>query len=113
MRKDGFDKLKNAVHEIIYNGYPLAACLAQLHSNLIENPSISDLNKALICEKMAEVIFVFTLITNIYVLNFKQTEQCLLDGSSEYLQLSDLTAFIMRRLQNTSANVDELTASNH
>lgn len=50
-----FDALHNAVTNMMYEGYPLSSILSQLHDELISKPNLSDLDKALICEKIAEV----------------------------------------------------------
>jgi replication factor C subunit 2/4 len=52
----------------------------QLHDDTIQHISLSDLDKALICEKIA------------------QADQCLVDGASEKLQLLDVASYIMRRI---------------
>ena len=92
-----FDALHSAVTDIMYEGYALAAILSQLHDDLIGKPTsqLSDIDKALICEKIAEV------------------DQHLVEGASESLQLLDLTSFIMRRLTASAADVDALTSSTH
>jgi replication factor C subunit 2/4 len=50
-----FDALHNTVTSMMYEGYPLSSILSQLHDELISKPNLSDLDKALICEKIAEV----------------------------------------------------------
>eukprot|EP01035_Chromulina_nebulosa_P017830 gene17830-23441_t len=86
--KGNFDAMKLLVSQIISEGYPVMALFTQLHDEVIQRESISDLNKALICEKIA------------------QSEQCLIDGSNESLQVGDVFAFIMRRFQDYHADVD-------
>lgn len=95
MSANSFDALRSTVTDIMYEGYALAAILSQLHDALIGKPSnvLADLDKALICERIAEV------------------DQNLVDGASEALQLLDLTAFIMRRLTASAAEVDSLTTA--
>lgn len=97
MSNNSFDALRVAVTDIMYEGYALAAILSQLHDALIGKPSsvLADIDKALICEKIAEV------------------DMHLVEGASESLQLLDLTAFIMRRLNASAAEVDALTSSTH
>jgi replication factor C subunit 2/4 len=53
-----FDVLKEAVNEIVYMGFPMAMVLSQIHDMVVVSSQISDLNKALICEKLAEVLTV-------------------------------------------------------
>mmetsp|Transcript_35590 Transcript_35590/g.70753 ORF Transcript_35590/g.70753 Transcript_35590/m.70753 type:complete len:225 (+) Transcript_35590:412-1086(+) len=97
MTSNSFDNLRSVVLDIMYEGYPLAAILSQLHDVLIGKPSeqLPDVDKALICEKIAVV------------------DQNLVDGSSESLQLLDLTAFVMRRLCKFPADVDSLSSTLH
>lgn len=95
MKGNSFDALQDTVSEMIYNGFPLVNILSQLLDEIVVDTGISDLNKALICEKLAEV------------------DQALSDGASELLQLMDVCAFIMRRLTSYTADVDSMTTSNH
>lgn len=90
-----FDALSEAVKDIVYQGFPMGTILSQLFDDLIDMKDISDLNKALICEKIAEA------------------ESNLVDGSNELLQLLDVASFIMRRLTDMGASVDNRTQSNH
>ena len=50
-----FDALKHTVEDIVYQGYPMGAVLSQLYDDLVEKKNISDISKALICEKIGEV----------------------------------------------------------
>lgn len=50
-----FDVLRDAVNEIAFLGFPMAVILSQIHDMVVSSNDISDLNKALICEKLAEV----------------------------------------------------------
>lgn len=95
MRGYSFDNLHSAVQDIVYQGFPMATILSQLFDEVISKTDISDLNKALIAEKLATA------------------EMNLNAGSSEYLQLLDVSSFIMRRMTDTGANVDTRSASNH
>jgi replication factor C subunit 2/4 len=97
MAGNNFDQLRAAVSDIMYEGFALAMILSQLHDALIGMPSdkLADLDKALICEKIAEI------------------DMNLVDGASESLQLLDLAAFIMRRLCASPAEVDSLTSALH
>ncbi len=56
-----FAALSESVKDIVYQGYPMGTILSQLFDDLIEMKDISDLNKALICEKIAEVSFLIHL----------------------------------------------------
>jgi replication factor C subunit 2/4 len=94
-RQYKYDALSDAVKEIVYQGYPMGTILSQLYDDLISMKDISDLNKGLICEKIAEA------------------ESNLVDGSNELLQLLDVAGFIMRRLTDMGASVDSRTQSNH
>eukprot|EP01034_Spumella_vulgaris_P036548 gene36548-45069_t len=95
MAGNSFDAMKAEVTEIVYQGFPMSAILSQLHDDCIHKAELSDLDKALICEKIAEA------------------DQCLVDGSCESIQLLDVAAFVMRRLTMFTAVVDGLGASNH
>jgi replication factor C subunit 2/4 len=86
-RTTRFDTLQAAVSELVYQGYPMGSILQQLLEYVVQGlPSqMSDLDKALIGEKIAEA------------------EQCLVNGASESLQLMDVASFIARRLSKTEA----------
>ncbi len=57
-----FDAMKAEVAEIVYQGFPMSAILSQLHDDLISKQQLTDLDKALICEKIAEVQIVLKII---------------------------------------------------
>lgn len=76
-----FDAVKNAVNEITSEGHPICQLLLQIHDDVISSATLSDLDKALICEKIAVA------------------DQSLVDGASEALQLLDVASFIMRRVR--------------
>ena len=80
--------MRSAVNDIILEGYPLSAILSQLHDRVVTDASVRDVDKALICEKIA------------------QADENLSDGASEALQLLDVAAFVMRRLRNEPADAD-------
>ena len=63
-----FDALKLAVTEIASNGYPMNALISQLHDEVITKTDLEDIDKALICEKIAAVGFTF--LETIYVQHF-------------------------------------------
>jgi len=80
MSSNVFDQMRSCVDNIINEGYPMTELLMQLHDDTIQHGSLSDLDKALICEKIA------------------QADQCLVDGASEKLQLLDVASYTMRRI---------------
>ena len=96
-----FDNMKNEVSEIISMGFPMGQLLSQLHDDTVKgtfngnmdnngmgNIQLSDASKGMICEKIA------------------CADVSLADGSSEALQLLDVAAFIMRRLNESKSSVD-------
>lgn len=86
LKGNKFDAMKRCVEDdVVAMGYPLNALLSQLHDHVVKSSGVSSLDKALICEKLA------------------QAENCLIDGASEALQLLDVSAFIMRRLASPAA----------
>jgi len=52
---NNFDLMKDIVSDIISEGYPMAAILSQIHDDVVEHDVLKDLDKALICEKIASV----------------------------------------------------------
>ena len=54
-KKGLFDGVKASVERLLSQGYPLLAVLNQIHDELIEKTDLSDINKALICEKLGDV----------------------------------------------------------
>lgn len=83
-----YDALRSAVNEIVSQGFPMSSLLTQLHNDVIVRSTLSDIDKALICEKIA------------------QADQNLSDGASEKLQLCDVAGFIMRRKRKFHAEAD-------
>lgn len=57
MRGRSFDALRLTVSDAVAEGYPMSAVLSQLHSDVIYKQGLSDLEKALICAKIASVSF--------------------------------------------------------
>lgn len=112
-----FDNVKSAVQDIVYLGYPMATILSQLFDDLIKK-KMPDVDKALICEKLAEVrlfcsAFLALLLSH-HCNHQYQAEKNLIDGSSEYLQLLDVASFIMRRCTQSSIDtIDNQTAFFH
>jgi hypothetical protein len=67
--------------ELIYDGFSCNQVVSQLHDVLIERADLSDIKKAVIFEKIAEV------------------DINLMEGSDEYLQLLDLLVVIMKQMK--------------
>jgi replication factor C subunit 2/4 len=55
MRGSSFDTLRAAVSDAVAEGYPMSAMLTQLHDDVLQKSGLPDLDKALICEKIAQV----------------------------------------------------------
>lgn len=55
MANGSFDEMQYEVSEIVYLGFPMSAMLAQLHDDTISKAGLTDVDKALICERIAEV----------------------------------------------------------
>ena len=83
-----YEQMRLAVADIVSEAYPMTALLSQLHDDTVRHPSLSDLDKALVCEKIAHA------------------DQCLVDGSSELLQLLDVASFVMRRFAAETVAAD-------
>lgn len=60
MGSNRFDALKSIVGDITAEGYPILALLTQLHEQAIARPSLTDVDKAFICEKIAQVLLIMT-----------------------------------------------------
>ncbi|XP_077085944.1 replication factor C subunit 4 [Siphateles boraxobius] len=81
--KGAFEKLELAVKDLIDQGFAATNVLNQVHEVIIEE-KLSDKQKSVVAEKMAEV------------------DKCLADGADEYLQLLSLGSVIMQQAaQNT------------
>ncbi|CAK4202253.1 unnamed protein product [Aphanomyces euteiches] len=76
--KNSFDQLKDEVEDILYAGYPVLTILHQLADEVVANKSMDPLKKAKVCLCIAEA------------------DKKLGDGASEYMQLLDVAAFLMR-----------------
>jgi hypothetical protein len=50
-----FDVIELTVRDICMEGIPLGQILVQLHEKCVASESVSDLNKAMISEKIAQV----------------------------------------------------------
>lgn len=78
-----FEKLELAVKDMIDQGYAANNILSQLHDVIIDE-KLSDKQKSVITEKMAEV------------------DKCLSDGADEYLQLLSLCSVIMQQATHST-----------
>lgn len=52
---NAYEAMRQYVEEIIYTGFPINSILSALHDAIVNNQNVSDLKKALICEKIAKV----------------------------------------------------------
>lgn len=59
MRGRSFDSLRHAVYNAVAEGYPMSAMLLQLHNDVLYKQGLSDIDKALICEKIAHVSYFY------------------------------------------------------
>uniref|UniRef100_A0A8C2NK33 AAA+ ATPase domain-containing protein n=1 Tax=Capra hircus TaxID=9925 RepID=A0A8C2NK33_CAPHI len=75
-----FDKLEAVVKDLINEGHAATQLVNQLHDVVVENDNLSDKQKSIITEKLAEV------------------DKCLADGADEHLQLISLCATVMQQL---------------
>jgi hypothetical protein len=55
MRGKSFDSLRLRVSEAVAEGYPMSAVLSQLQSDVIYKQGLTNTEKALFCEKIANV----------------------------------------------------------
>ena len=55
MKKGLFDGVKASVDRLLSQGYPLLGVLHQLHDDVVVKADLSDIDKALICEKLGAV----------------------------------------------------------
>ncbi|KAM5333014.1 replication factor C subunit 4 isoform 2-T2 [Glossophaga mutica] len=75
-----FDKLEAIVKDLINDGHAATQLVNQFHDVVVENDDLSDKQKSIITEKLAEV------------------DKCLADGADEHLQLISLCATVMQQL---------------
>ena len=75
---NSFDKLQEQVNNIYAEGYSVIQFIKQLLDKVITMTDISDIQKAKITIKMAEV------------------DSCLVEGASELLQLLDLGSYLLQ-----------------
>jgi hypothetical protein len=57
MRGKSFDAVRLRVSEAVAEGYPMSAVLSQLQSDVIYRQGLTNTEKALFCEKIANVSF--------------------------------------------------------
>ncbi len=55
MKRGLFEGIRVSVDRLISLGYPLSGILSQLHDDTVGRADINDVDKSLICEKLAEV----------------------------------------------------------
>ncbi|XP_077204394.1 replication factor C subunit 4 isoform X2 [Paroedura picta] len=79
-----FEKLEVVTQNLINEGYAATQLINQLHDIIVEKEELSDKQKSVITEKLAEV------------------DKCLADGSDEFLQLISLCAVVMQELTQNS-----------
>uniref|UniRef100_A0A8D0EDZ9 Replication factor C subunit 4 n=1 Tax=Salvator merianae TaxID=96440 RepID=A0A8D0EDZ9_SALMN len=79
-----FEKLEVATKNLINEGYAATQLINQLHDIVVEREDLSDKQKSVISEKLAEA------------------DKCLADGSDEFLQLISLCAVVMQQLTQNS-----------
>ncbi|KAM4772345.1 replication factor C subunit 4 isoform 3-T3 [Rhinophrynus dorsalis] len=79
-----FEKLETVVKNLINNGHAATQLVNQLHDIILEREDLTDKQKAIITEKLAEV------------------DRCLTDGADEYLQMLSLFAVVMQQMTQNS-----------
>lgn len=79
---NSFDKLTAYVDELMCEGFAVTQLISQLHDKVVEDESLSDKQKSIICEELAI------------------GESRLLSGANEYLQLLNLAVAYMQTLMN-------------
>jgi len=81
-KKNSFEKMQAYIDEFMAEGYSVVQFIDQLHSRVVDDEEgmLSDRQKSAVCETLA-------------VNEFR-----LLDGASEYLQLVDLCAVLMKTI---------------
>ena len=75
-----FENLEAYVNDITCEGFSGAQLIMQLHDRIVISDDFSDLQKSVICEKLAVC------------------SSRLLDGANEYLQLLDLCSTMMNQV---------------
>lgn len=72
-----FNRLKTAVDDLIFDGYPALDVITNLHDDVLASTKFSDKQKAIIVERIAKA------------------DKCLADGADDQLQLLDVVSTIM------------------
>lgn len=80
-RKNRYELLEKSVMNLLRQGYSAYQTMNQLHDIMLEDPTVTDLCKAYIFDKLAVC------------------EHRLLSGADEFLQLMDLGCCIMQSFQ--------------
>ncbi|KAG8437290.1 hypothetical protein GDO86_008118 [Hymenochirus boettgeri] len=75
-----FEKLEDVVKNLINNGHAATQLINQLHDMIVERGDLTDKQKGVITEKLAEI------------------DKCLSDGADEYLQMLSLFAVVMQQM---------------
>jgi hypothetical protein len=50
-----FDAVKKQVGDVVAEGYDMSDLLCRIHDNTLQHDSFADVDKAMICEKIAQV----------------------------------------------------------
>lgn len=50
-----FDAMKKQVGDVVAEGFDMSDLLSRIHDNALKHESFSDVDKAMICEKIAQV----------------------------------------------------------
>ncbi len=81
-KKNSYEKLQAFVDDLMAEGYSVVQMIDQMHTRIVEENSggLSDRQKSVVCEALA-------------INEFR-----LLDGASEYLQLMDICALLMKTM---------------
>mmetsp|Transcript_11711 Transcript_11711/g.47287 ORF Transcript_11711/g.47287 Transcript_11711/m.47287 type:complete len:393 (+) Transcript_11711:87-1265(+) len=78
IRAKDFQRLQTAIDDVALEGYPALAVITKLHDDLLDSTDVSDLNKAVILDRIAEA------------------DKALADGADDTLQLHDVAVTIMQ-----------------
>ena len=55
VRGHSYEAMRLYVEEIVHQSYPISSILTKLHDEIVRSSEVKDVNKALICEKIAKV----------------------------------------------------------
>lgn len=59
IRGKSYEAMRLYVEEVVHHSYPINSILSRLHDEILRNDEIKDVNKALICEKIAKVLYIY------------------------------------------------------